>query len=115
MEKGIPFLVISNVSDGSIHFENTRFVSEGYYNALSEYRKAKPGDLARSGIDYSSIIVRSFLEALPSWQKKLLRDLLENGLSKSAAARKYKISVYRLEKILVQLWVDYQSGNWEDS
>ena len=45
VEKGIPFLVISNVSDGSIHFENTRFVSEGYYNALSEYRKAKPGDL----------------------------------------------------------------------
>ena len=42
---GIPFLVISNVSDGNIHFENTRYVSEEYYNQLSNYRKAQKGDL----------------------------------------------------------------------
>lgn len=42
---GIPFLVISNVADGKLHFENTRYVSEGYYQSLSEYRKAKKGDL----------------------------------------------------------------------
>jgi type I restriction enzyme S subunit len=31
---GVPFLVISNVSDGVISFENTRYVPETYYNVL---------------------------------------------------------------------------------
>ena len=44
-ESGFPFLVISNVSDGYIHFENTRYVSKEYYQTLSEYRKARAGDL----------------------------------------------------------------------
>ncbi|MDO4803275.1 MAG: restriction endonuclease subunit S [Lachnospiraceae bacterium] len=42
---GIPFLVISNVSSGSIDFSNTRHVSSEYYQALSEDRKAKYGDI----------------------------------------------------------------------
>ena len=44
-QKGIPFLVISNVSSGNISFSDTRYVSEKYYNSLSEDRKAKVGDI----------------------------------------------------------------------
>ena len=42
---GIPFLVISNVSDGKLSFENTRFVSIEYFNQLPETRKPRNGDL----------------------------------------------------------------------
>ncbi|PGM60059.1 hypothetical protein CN947_18985 [Bacillus cereus] len=42
---GINFLVISNVSNGTLSFENTRFVSKEYYDRLSELRKPKKGDI----------------------------------------------------------------------
>ncbi len=42
---GIPFLVISNVNTGYLSFNNTRFVPESYYNALSDTRKPKYGDI----------------------------------------------------------------------
>ena len=44
-EKGIPFLVISNVNTGYLSFENTRFVQESYYEALSDTRKPGYGDV----------------------------------------------------------------------
>lgn len=44
-EKGIPFLVISNVNTGHLSFENTRFVPESYYEALSDTRKPGYGDV----------------------------------------------------------------------
>ncbi len=44
-EDGIPFLVISNVNDGYLSFENTRFVPEEYYNSLSNTRKPEKGDV----------------------------------------------------------------------
>ena len=42
---GIPFLVISNVSEGTLSFENTRCVCEDYYANLPETRKPRNGDL----------------------------------------------------------------------
>ena len=42
---GVPFLVISNVSTGNIDFAHTRFVSNKYYSALSEDRKANENDI----------------------------------------------------------------------
>ena len=44
-ERGIPFLVISNVNTGYLSFEKCRFVSEEYYNALSETRTPENGDI----------------------------------------------------------------------
>ena len=44
-EQGIPFLVISNVTTGRLSFQNTRFVPESYYEALSDTRKPKYGDV----------------------------------------------------------------------
>lgn len=44
-EKGVPFLVISNVNNGHISFENTRFVPQKYYDSLSETRKPQMGDI----------------------------------------------------------------------
>ena len=44
-ENGIPFLVISNVNDGHLSFENTRFVPQEYYDSLSETRKPQIGDV----------------------------------------------------------------------
>ncbi|MBQ9059208.1 MAG: restriction endonuclease subunit S [Atopobiaceae bacterium] len=42
---GIPFLVISNVNDGHLSFEDTRFVPEDYYNNLTATRKPEIGDV----------------------------------------------------------------------
>ena len=42
---GIPFLVISNVSGGTLSFENTRFVGTEYFSLLPETRKPRNGDL----------------------------------------------------------------------
>lgn len=42
---GVPFLVISNVSNGRLSFENTRFVGVEYFNQLPETRKPRKGDL----------------------------------------------------------------------
>lgn len=44
-ESGIPFLVISNVNDGQLSFENTRFVPKEYYDSISDIRKPKIGDV----------------------------------------------------------------------
>ena len=44
-EEGIPFLVISNVNNGHLSFENTRFVPQEYYDGLSETRKPEFGDV----------------------------------------------------------------------
>ena len=44
-DTGIPFLVISNVSNGFLDFTNTRYVSPDYYDSIAEYRKPYKGDL----------------------------------------------------------------------
>lgn len=44
-EEGIPFLVISNVNNGFLSYENTRFVPLDYYESLSDTRKPHVGDL----------------------------------------------------------------------
>ncbi len=45
VQKGVPFLVISNVSSGSIGFSNTRYVPEEYFDSLAEIRIPATGDL----------------------------------------------------------------------
>lgn len=44
-ESGIPFLVISDVNDGYLSFENTRFVPQEYYDAITDTRKPEKGDV----------------------------------------------------------------------
>lgn len=44
-ESGVPFLVISNVNNGHLSYENTRFVPQEYYDSLSETRKPQMGDI----------------------------------------------------------------------
>ena len=45
VSKGIPFLVISNIADGSLDFSNTRYVPEEYYEKIQMERKPKRGDI----------------------------------------------------------------------
>ena len=42
---GVPFIVISNVSNGALDFTNTRFVSPSYFQTLSSERIAEKGDI----------------------------------------------------------------------
>jgi len=42
---GIPFVVISNLSDGYLDMSNTRHVSEDYFSTLDDKRIAKRGDI----------------------------------------------------------------------
>ncbi len=44
-EKGIPFLVISDVNTGHLSFGNSRFVPQEYYDSLSDTRKPEIGDV----------------------------------------------------------------------
>ncbi len=45
---GIPFLVISNITNGKLDFSNTRYVPEEYYRSIPEHRKPKKGDILYS-------------------------------------------------------------------
>ena len=45
VDTGIPFLVISNISQGNLSFINTRNVSQEYYDNLQEARKPQSGDI----------------------------------------------------------------------
>lgn len=45
VEAGVPFLVISNMSQGNLSFINTRNVSQEYYDTLQEARKPQKGDI----------------------------------------------------------------------
>ncbi len=48
VSEGIPFLVISNIKEGVVDFSKTRFVSEQYYDELSEKRRPNKGDILYS-------------------------------------------------------------------
>jgi len=43
--KGVPFIVIGNIRDGSIEFSNVRFVTSSYYESLPGQKKPMRGDL----------------------------------------------------------------------
>ncbi|NVJ64648.1 MAG: restriction endonuclease subunit S [Flavobacteriaceae bacterium] len=46
VEKGIPFLVISNVNDGNLNIDSaSRFVPQDYYDNLKDSRKPQPDDI----------------------------------------------------------------------
>ena len=55
---GIPFLVISNVSNGVLDFSNTRFVGEDYYKSLKTTRIPSKGDILVTVTGSYGIIVR---------------------------------------------------------
>ena len=44
-EKGVPFLVISNVRTQTINYRSQRWVPRSYYEALDPSRRPSPGDL----------------------------------------------------------------------
>ena len=48
-QSGVPFITISNIGrDNIINFEDTMFVSEGYYDTLPKEKKAQVGDILYS-------------------------------------------------------------------
>jgi type I restriction enzyme S subunit len=55
---GIPFLVISNISNGELDFSNTRFVGEDYYKSLQATRIPAKGDILVTVTGSYGIIVR---------------------------------------------------------
>ena len=57
VSKGIPFLVISNIADGSLDFSNTRYVPEEYYEEIQMERKPKRGDILFSVTGSYGIVV----------------------------------------------------------
>ena len=48
VERGIPFLVISNINKGQLNLETSRFVPREYYNSLQESRVPRKGDILYS-------------------------------------------------------------------
>lgn len=44
-DRGVPFLVISNINKGHLNFDDTRYVPQEYYDGLSDTRKPEFGDV----------------------------------------------------------------------
>ncbi len=44
-KKGIPFIMISNISNQKIDWNNTAYVGKNYYDSIDEKRKPKHGDI----------------------------------------------------------------------
>ena len=57
-QTGIPFLVISNVSDGELNFTNTRFVGDDYYESLLPARIPSQGNILVTVTGSYGIVVR---------------------------------------------------------
>lgn len=44
-EKGIPFIIISNIQNNTINWDNTAYVGEDYFSRINEKRTQKKGDV----------------------------------------------------------------------
>lgn len=47
-EYGVPFVIISNITNNKINFNNTKFAPISYYDSLQGYRKVLKGDILYS-------------------------------------------------------------------
>jgi type I restriction enzyme S subunit len=77
---GVPFLVISNVSQGFFDWSNTRFVSEEYYDGILPQRKAETGDilLTVTGSYGIPLLVENIRKFCFQRHIALLKPLIEN-------------------------------------
>lgn len=57
-QEGVPFLVIGNVRNGEISFDDTRFVSEDYFRTLDPFRRPAKDDLLYTLVGSYGIPVR---------------------------------------------------------
>ena len=82
VSKGIPFLVISNIADGSLDFSNTRYVPEEYYEKIPMERKPKRGDILFSVTGSYGIVVNIKTDRLFCFQRHI-------GLIKPTISNEY--------------------------
>lgn len=82
VSKGIPFLVISNIADGSLDFSNTRYVPEEYYEKKQMERKPKRGDILFSVTGSYGIVVNIKTDRLFCFQRHI-------GLIKPTISNEY--------------------------
>ena len=80
VSKGIPFLVISNIADGSLDFSNTRYVPEEYYEKIQMERKPKRGDILFSVTGSYGIVVNIKTDRLFCFQRHigLIKPIISN-------------------------------------
>ena len=57
-DSGVPFLVIGNVRSGKLEFEDTRFVSRQYADAVNVFRKPTRGDILYTLVGSFGIALR---------------------------------------------------------
>ncbi len=57
-ETGIPFIVIGNIKNSKIDFQDTRHVSNQYYNSIDKYRKPYQGDILYTLVGSYGIAIR---------------------------------------------------------
>ena len=81
VEKGIPFLVISNVSKGVIDFEKTRYVPQEYFDELAAQRKPSAGDLLFTVTGSFGIVVRIDCEKPFCFQRHIALIKAVGGLA----------------------------------
>ena len=81
VEKGIPFLVISNVSKGVIDFEKTRYVPQEYFDELAAQRKPSAGDLLFTVTGSYGIVVRIDCEKPFCFQRHIALIKAVGGLA----------------------------------
>ena len=57
-----------------------------------------------------SSIVEMFIDSLPEAEAAIMSDLFSNELSRAVTARKYGLSIYKLNQCTKRIWEKYQSG-----
>ena len=95
---GVPFLVISDVSNGGLSFNGTRHVPQSYYDAIDASRKPRAGDLLITVTGSFGITVPVNTETAFCFQRHIalirpliFREFLDLALSAPLAYERFKL------------------------
>ena len=80
ISNGIPFLVISNVTNEIVDFSNTRYVPQDYYDAIQFDRKPKRGDILFTVTGSYGIVVKVNTDKQFCFQRHigLIKPIMDN-------------------------------------
>ena len=94
VSNGVPFLVISNVTNEIIDFSNTRYVPQVYYDAIQSDRKPKRGDILFTVTGSYGIVVKVNTDKQFCFQRHigLIKPIMDNDYLVSQVQHRTAIS-----------------------
>lgn len=80
-DKGVPFLFVRHVVNGSITFEDTKFISEQTYQRLNERCPVEPGDVLYTAVGSYGVAIPVLRDERFSFQRHIAHIKLSSYLS----------------------------------